>query len=97
MANIIEHGYEEGTTPGQIDINLLRTENRIEVTIRDESEAFDPTVVENPDLMEHIRAGHKKGLGMFIIRKIMDEISHSFEGHNVLRMVKFIGTDPVGD
>ena len=44
-----------------------------------------------PNLKDHVREGRKHGLGIFLIRQIMDEVSYSTsdDGMNELRMVKF--------
>lgn len=90
VANIIEHGYEGNT--GDIEIFIRLDDSRIEITVRDQSAAFDPTQIARADVLEHIKRGKKKGLGMFLMRKIMDEIIYSYDGRNELRMVKNVNS-----
>ncbi len=53
---------------------------------------FDPGTVPDVDLQEHVRHGRKGGLGIFLIRRIMDEVTYSFQAGapNELRLVKFV-------
>ena len=52
----------------------------------------DPKTVPDVDIQEHVREGRKGGLGIFLIRRIMDEVRYAFqEGmHNELMLVKYI-------
>ena len=92
VTNIMEHAYENNLE-GELEIELvLQADNtRFEVIIRDSGKSFDPGKIPMPDLEEHIRSGRRKGLGLFLIRRIMDEVHYNYkEGvRNELRMVKY--------
>ena len=90
VTNVIEHGYGAGER-GMIRISMSAKGGRLEVVVRDHGRHFDPTSVEEVDLERHVREGRRKGLGLFLIRKIMDELRYSFERGlgNRLTMVKF--------
>ena len=55
-------------------------------------EGFDPDRIKEPNMAEHVRAGRKSGLGIFLMRQIMDEVTYRFrEGvPNRLRLVKYL-------
>lgn len=93
VTNIIEHAYENDLE-GELDIELiLETDaTRFEVIIRDSGKEFDPSKVDIPDVREHIRKGSRHGLGVFLIRQIMDEINYNFvQGvRNELQMIKYV-------
>jgi serine/threonine-protein kinase RsbW len=75
VANIIRHGYKGA--PGPIEIEVERDRDTIVVRLRDEAPAFDPTMVPSPDLtvpLEDRRAG---GLGIYLTRTCMDDVTHS--------------------
>src|SRR5213595_303720 len=77
VANIIEHAYTKNSVPDaarQVQVILDATPERLAVVIRDHGVAFDPCRAPEIDLDEHIRAGHSGGLGIFLMRRIMDEI-----------------------
>ena len=89
VANVVEHAYEG--TKGEIDLQFLLDSERLEITIRDNGKKFNPETIPSPDIHEHIKRGLKGGLGMFLMRKIMDEVRYSLDSTyvNELVMVKF--------
>src|SRR5271170_1684189 len=89
LANVVEHAY--GGNVGDIDIQFILDDERFQITIRDNGERFNPEMVATPDIHKHIKDGLKGGLGMFLMRKIMDEVRYSLDSTyvNELVMVKF--------
>ena len=93
ITNIMEHAYDNDLE-GELDVELILEADatRFEVVIRDSGKEFDPTAVDIPDITAHIRKGQRHGLGIFLIRQIMDEINYNFvQGEkNQLQMIKFV-------
>lgn len=91
VANVMEHAYQDAKT-GDVSVAIAADEDAFAVTVTDHGRRFDPNGQPGVDLKDHIRQGKRDGLGIFIIRKIMDEIKYTFteEQCNVLRMVKYI-------
>jgi serine/threonine-protein kinase RsbW len=91
VSNIIEHAYDEGRFDA-IEIFIDINPNRLEVKILDSGNHFDPELIRSPDIDQKIRMGHKGGLGIFLMRQVMDEVEYIFkEGvRNELRMVKYL-------
>lgn len=91
VSNIIEHGYARDAE-GSIDIEVYADLERFQVTIRDSARGFNPSTVKNPDIAEHVRLGKRKGLGIFLIRQVMDEVRyHLVNGmQNELTLVKYV-------
>lgn len=92
VSNIIEHAYEEGRS-GTIEVQVKSDAQIIEITIRDSGKHFDPDRVEPVrDIGDHVKSGRRHGLGIFIMRQIMDEVQYTYkEGvENELRLVKYI-------
>ncbi len=90
-ANIIEHAY--GGQSGFVKIRVEAEDDKVTINLYDGGESgFDPNKVPDPDIKEHVRLGKKSGLGVFLMRKIMDELDYNFkEGeYNHLRLVKRI-------
>ncbi len=90
ITNIMEHAYED-RDDGWIDIELHGSGEKLEVVIRDTGKKFNPETLENPDVSEHVREGKKKGLGIFLMRQIMDEVRYRFKDgkKNEIRLVKY--------
>ena len=91
VSNIIEHAYEN-TLEGEIKVKVVAGQGQFTVTISDTGKQFDPEIIADPDLEEHIKLGKKRGLGLFLMRQVMDEVNfHYREGsENVLTLVKYL-------
>jgi len=89
VTNVIEHGYEPNQV-GPVEVEIEFDDERFTIYIRDQAKMYDPNTKNDPDIMEHLKAGKKKGLGIFLIRQIMDEVQYRFKGgvQNELKMVK---------
>ena len=91
VTNIIEHGY--GNDPaGRIEIEVEADESRFRIVIRDSGKAFDPDSIASPEMREHFAAGKNRGLGIFLMRQIMNEVRYKYRGgiRNELSLVKYI-------
>ncbi|MEQ1956162.1 ATP-binding protein [Mesorhizobium sp. CN2-181] len=90
LTNTISYGFEDG---GQhaIDIALEAAGDRATVTIRDDAVAFDPTEAGDPDLDLDLDDRPIGGLGIHIVRAMMDEVRYArIDGHNQLTLTKLI-------
>ena len=98
VANIMEHGYTDhaGKEAKEIQVVLDVAPQRFEVRILDTGRAFNPTLVPDVDIQEHVRTGRRGGLGLYLIRQIMDEIHYSLKSgaRNELHMIKYIDNPP---
>lgn len=90
VTNIIEHGYPLGQE-GSIEVEVETDETKFIVKVRDEAPRFDPAGGADLDIDDHVKAGRKKGLGIFLMRRIMDEVKYTFiDGRrNELTLVKY--------
>jgi serine/threonine-protein kinase RsbW len=89
VANVVEHAYQGGR--GDIDLVFALDQERLEIVLRDNGTKFNPQQIATPDIHDHIKRGLKGGLGMFLMRKIMDEVRYSSDSSyvNELIMVKY--------
>jgi serine/threonine-protein kinase RsbW len=81
--NIVLHGFR-GLPPRPLQIEVDWSDERLTVTLTDEGETFDPSVVTPPDL----DALPEHGMGIFIMRACMDEIDYRPGPPNITRLVK---------
>jgi len=87
ITNVINHGYKK--TGGQIVISSRICPERIEVQIMDTAPRFNPLSVPEPDLDSTIDDRNVGGLGIFLIRQVMDEVSYRYEdGKNIFSLTK---------
>ena len=94
VTNIMEHAYEE-KREDELDIEMVLTADatKFEVVIRDSGKHFNPDGIREPDVRKHVREGRRHGLGIFLMRKIMDEVNYKFKHgvRNELQMIKYVG------
>lgn len=86
--NIIEHGYE-GEDRGRIEVICNTNPGVLKIELLDQAPPFDPDKVPEPDLgapLEEMKIG---GLGIYFMKKMMDDVSFSREnGTNRLALLK---------
>lgn len=86
--NIIEHAYG-GEGKGDIELLCQQHQQGIKVVIKDTGNPFNPDSVNPPDLEAPLEERDIGGLGLFLMRKLMDDVHFSFEsGGNTLVMIK---------
>ena len=76
-ANIIMHAYSG--REGIIKLGLELAGDDLIVDIGDRGKPFDPTSVPPPDLEADLNERRIGGLGMYFMKKVMDEVSYSFD------------------
>ena len=74
--NIIKHAYKY-SPDGIINITISFNDSRFSISITDEGEHFDPTKIPEPDLREYYKQKRVGGLGMFLIKRLMDEVKYN--------------------
>ena len=87
--NIIEHAYA-GVANGSLEIDCTTTGDDLKIVIRDHGKSFDPSSVPEPNVKADLTERKIGGLGMYLMRKLMDDVSYvsSPEGGNILTMIK---------
>jgi len=88
-SNIIEHAYE-GVSDASLDINCDMKGDTIIITMRDTGKPFDPSKVKQPNIKADLSDRQIGGLGVYLMRKLMDEVSYqsSSKTGNLLTMTK---------
>lgn len=95
ITNTIAYGYAE-KRDGEIDIEMRRLDNRIEVQLIDSAEAFDPFSVPEPDLTTALEDRPIGGLGIHFVRMLIDEVTYRREDdRNVITMTLLLPPSPV--
>ncbi|HLX59680.1 MAG TPA: ATP-binding protein [Planctomycetota bacterium] len=108
VANVILHGAGRETLKAElslpavshaIDVDIDSCGEKLEVRIGDEGPAYDPNPSPGTDLAAQVRSRQRHGMGLLIMRQVMDEIHYQrLDGRrNELRLVKYIDPEPVGE
>lgn len=86
--NIIKHAYKNDSNQ-EVIINLEFDDEKMVVTLTDHGIGFDVEKYKKPNLKKQIERKKRGGMGVYLIRKLMDEVSYHAKNHkNVLRMCK---------
>jgi serine/threonine-protein kinase RsbW len=88
-SNIIEHAYE-GIQSGDIECTCHYDDEAFTIILRDHGRPFDVTAIPDPDVSASLEDRPIGGLGVYLMRKLMDEIRYERMGKsgNVLTMIK---------
>jgi serine/threonine-protein kinase RsbW len=91
-SNIIEHAYA-GMTGGKIEIDCIIFDGGLKIVMRDQGKSFNPSSIPEPNVKADLSERKIGGLGMYLMRKLMDEVSYesSAETGNTLIMIKRLG------
>lgn len=87
--NIIEHSYG-GSKSGEIECICQVMPNGLKILLRDTGCYFNPDRIPTPDLHTPLAKRKPRGLGLYFMRKLMDEVHFDpCEGQGtLLTMVK---------
>ena len=88
-SNIIEHAYEK-QPEGVLELSCGMKDDTITIVLVDRGESFDPSAIPLPDLKADLTDRKIGGLGIFLMRKLMDEVHYEPkpDNSNVLTMIK---------
>ena len=87
-SNIIEHAYS-GIRDAQIELTCVFEKNKLIITLLDHGKSFDISRVEPPDLTVDLSQRKIGGLGIYLMRKLMDEVRYEVtKSGNVLTLIK---------
>jgi len=73
--NIIKHAYNL-SPEGEIIIKIDYDEEKFMVTIIDYGKSFEPDRVPLPDLQKYYREHRVGGLGMYLMKSLMDDVEY---------------------
>ncbi len=88
-SNIIEHAYV-GMADGVLDLSCGMKKQELVISLIDHGMPFDPADVPLPDLQADLSDRKIVGLGIFLMRKLMDEVHYhsNADKSNILTMIK---------
>ena len=86
LANIDSYAYENG---GEVEILTKCRDRVMTMVFRDNGKPFNPLLVQEPDVTLPLGERKPGGLGIFIVKKLMSDVSYAYEnGQNVLTIEK---------
>ena len=88
FTNIVRHGYP-GEGGHRIAIRLELAGGVVHIMVEDDAQSFDPVLAPLADLDAPLEERHVGGLGVHLIRTLMDEVAYRrAAGRNVLTLRK---------
>jgi anti-anti-sigma factor len=78
VTNIVQYAYVDGGA-ASISLTCEVTDQGLLLTIHDTGKAFDPSAIPAPDLSSSIDEREAGGLGMYLMRKLMDQVDYHFD------------------
>ena len=88
VTNVMRYAYED-TAPHEIRIRLALEPQRMQIEVEDDGRPYDPLSRPPVDTSEPLEEKPMGGLGIHLIRSLMDEVDYRREaGKNILRMRK---------
>ena len=89
FVNIAHYAYSPGTGDATIDVEILKDPAAIAITFTDRGKPFDPLAKEDPDITLSAEERQIGGLGIYMVKKSMDEVVYEYkDGQNILRIKK---------
>lgn len=87
VSNVIQYADD----PGEIALSARTADNKLIFTLTDSGNEFDPTMISEPDLTLSVSERKIGGLGIFLIRHIMNKVEYQrIEGKNIFTLTKEI-------
>ena len=89
--NVIKHAYRYDPTQ-EISVTVSGNGRAFEVAIRDRGTGFDPRSVPRPDMKEYLSHFRRGGLGVHLMRSLMDNVEYAMEPgkQNEVRLIKHL-------
>ena len=91
FSNIARYAYSPDIGPATVRIEAEENPPAVIITFLDHGIPFDPLKRDDPDVTRTLEDREIGGLGIFMVKKTMDEIRYEYkDGKNILRIKKKI-------
>ena len=88
FVNVAKYAYDDS---GTVEVSLTNDKKKVIFVFKDSGKPFNPLELENPDITLDASERQIGGLGIFIVKQSMDEISYEYKNNqNVFKMTKKI-------
>ena len=90
FVNVAHYAYTPATGDVAVGVYVTSEPRSIEITFRDSGVPFNPLEKEEPDITQKAEDRKIGGLGIYMVRKTMDDMIYEYkDGQNILTMKKF--------
>ena len=89
MVNIVSYAQLSDDDGIEVRCEVLENPLRVVLQFLDRGIPFDPLAAADPDLSPEVLAEREGGLGIFMVKQMMDSVSYAYEdGKNTLTILK---------
>lgn len=88
--NVIKHAYPNNSNQ-MIEVSIKVDRKKLIIIVADKGKGFNPDEIKLPDLNESIKEGRKGGLGLCLIKTLMDKVEFEIKpgSKNKVKMIKY--------
>ena len=91
FGNIARYAYSPATGNAAVRFEAEENPLRAVIAFIDSGKPFNPLKTAEPDVTLSAEERQEGGLGIFIVKKTMDELSYCYrDGHNILTVIKYL-------
>ena len=91
FSNIARYAYDPKTGPATVQVEGQKDPKAGIITFIAHGKPYDPLSREDPDLNLPLEERKEGGLGVFLVKKVMDDVGYEYrDGRNILRIRKNI-------
>lgn len=91
FSNIAHYAYHPETGEATVAVEVIKNPLAVEITFIDNGKPYDPLQNADPDVTLSAEERDIGGLGIFIVKKSMDDIAYEYkDGKNILKIKKNI-------
>ena len=89
FVNIAHYAYEQEVGTAAVRVEVTNEPPAVQITFIDQGIPYDPLAKADPDVTLSIEERQIGGLGIFMVKKTMDDVEYKYlDGHNVLTLKK---------
>ena len=89
FGNIANYAYNPEVGPATVRVEVLQNPLAVVISFIDNGVPYDPLAKEDPDITLSAEEREIGGLGIYMVKKSMDEVSYEYkDGQNILRIQK---------
>ena len=89
FGNIAHYAYNPETGPATVQVEVRQEPLEVIITFIDNGIPYDPLAKGDPDITLSAEEREIGGLGIYMVKKSMDEISYEYkDGQNILKIRK---------
>ena len=89
FGNIAQYAYDPATGPVTVRVEVAEDPMAVIITFIDNGKPYDPLSGEDPDITLSAEERKIGGVGVFLVKKTMDEITYEYKnGQNILKIRK---------